>query len=79
KENLDKLKSNLRLFRAELSATVRDTIYFTERLGEKYLRVDALCIMSDDATVRQQTISDMDRIYAGSLFTIVAGACASAD
>ncbi|KAE8857809.1 hypothetical protein PTNB73_09057 [Pyrenophora teres f. teres] len=50
-----------------------------ESLGERYLWVDALCIISDDAKTKQESIANMDNIYAGSLLTIVASACASAD
>ncbi|EFQ92813.1 hypothetical protein PTT_10024 [Pyrenophora teres f. teres 0-1] len=45
-----------------------------ESLGERYLWVDALCIISDDAKTKQESIANMDNIYAGSLLTIVASA-----
>ncbi|KAF2114087.1 hypothetical protein BDV96DRAFT_495340 [Lophiotrema nucula] len=48
-------------------------------LGQRYLWVDALCILQDVEVVRQQTIDDMDRIFAQSLLTMVAGTCESAN
>lgn len=62
-----------------LTKTIRDAMKLTERLGERYLWVDSLCIIQDSDLVRQQSIQDMDRIYADSLLTIVAGTCKSAN
>lgn len=62
-----------------LSPTIRDAMIVTSNLGENFIWIDALCIIQDSVAVRQQTILDMDRIYAGSLLTIVAGTCKSAD
>ena len=62
-----------------LTTTIRDSIELTDKLGERYLWVDALCIVQDSNAIRQQTLQDMDRIYADSLLTIVAGTCSSAN
>ncbi|KAF2795752.1 HET-domain-containing protein [Melanomma pulvis-pyrius CBS 109.77] len=51
----------------------------TGKLQEQYLWVDALCIIQDSDEIMQQTIRDMDRIYAQSVLTIVAATCLSAN
>ncbi|KAJ8114527.1 hypothetical protein OPT61_g3614 [Boeremia exigua] len=62
-----------------LSGAIRDAIALTGKLGERYLWIDTLCVVQDSATIRQQTLQDMDRIFAQSLLTIVAGSCSTAD
>ncbi|KAF2464175.1 HET-domain-containing protein [Lindgomyces ingoldianus] len=57
----------------QLPQTVSDAIELVEKLGERYLWVDALCIVQDSDVIRRQCIEDMDRIYTQSLLTIVAG------
>jgi hypothetical protein len=78
-QNLGELSGNLRLAASDVPTTIRDAMTLVEKLGERYLWCDALCIISDDASVRQAAISNMDNIYADSLITIVAGACVSAN
>jgi hypothetical protein len=78
-DTLEMLKAPNGIQRSHLTTTIRDAIMFTERLGERYLWVDALCIIQDSKAVRQQTLADMDRIYAQSLLTIVAGSCTNAE
>jgi hypothetical protein len=62
-----------------LPKTINDALLLTQALGERYLWVDALCIIQDDIVVRRQSIEDMDCIYAQALCTIVAGAGNSAN
>lgn len=62
-----------------LNKTISDAMVLTQKLGERYLWVDALCIVQDMDVVKQQSIEDMDRIYAQSLCTIVAGTCNGAN
>jgi hypothetical protein len=57
---------------ANIPNTVRDAIDLVNAIGEKYLWVDALCIIQDSAIMQQTQIAKMDRIYAKALFTIVA-------
>jgi hypothetical protein len=79
RQNLNELSRELRLAASDVPATIRDAMTLVENLGERYLWCDALCIISDDASIRQTAISNMDNIYVDSLITIVAGACVSAD
>lgn len=52
--------------------TVRDAIHFTKHMGERYLWVDALCIIQDDAEIRTRELNGMAAIYANAQFTIIA-------
>ncbi|KAK0716506.1 heterokaryon incompatibility protein-domain-containing protein, partial [Apiosordaria backusii] len=52
--------------------TVRDAMALAKQLGEKYLWVDALCIIQDDDTHRTQQLRLMDRIYRHSVMTVIA-------
>lgn len=62
----------------ELPWTIRDAITVTKCLGERYLWVDALCIIQDSnldgtaALEKAQQVSMMDIIYGGAVLTIVA-------
>lgn len=79
RENLLDLSRESSLSSPNIPETIRDAMVLVEKISERYLWVDALCIISDDAAVRQTAISNMDNIYAGSLLTIVAETCSSAD
>jgi|TARA_R110002003_G_scaffold3185_2_gene24884 hypothetical protein len=78
-DNIDKMKERFSIQPRHLTATVRDAIALTEKLGERYLWVDTLCIIQDFKAVRQSTLQDMGSIYAQSVLTIVAGSSSSAD
>ena len=78
-DNFLELSREHSLSDARIPATIRDAMILVERLGERYLWVDALCIISDVAAIRQTAISNMDNIYSGSILTVVAGTCNSAD
>lgn len=57
---------------SKLPQTVQDAMTITERLGYRYLWIDALCIVQDDAVHRSAAVSQMDKIYSGASLTIVA-------
>ena len=57
---------------AEIPATIQDAITVMQRLGERYLWVDSLCIIQDDPSSKQANIDSMTEVYTGALFTIVA-------
>lgn len=52
--------------------TIADTMALALELGEQYLWVDVLCIIQDDNKDKKEQIAQMDLIYAGALFTIIA-------
>jgi len=62
-----------------LPATIEDAIAVTREIGESYLWVDQLCILQDDASDKHNLITQMDRIYAHSVLTIVAADGDNAD
>ncbi|KAK6436090.1 hypothetical protein LTR95_007716 [Oleoguttula sp. CCFEE 5521] len=55
-----------------LPRTIHDAIETTRRLGERYLWIDALCIVQDDLKFKQAELLLMDKIYARALLSIVA-------
>jgi hypothetical protein len=61
------------------SRTVVDAMEVTRRLGYRYLWVDALCIIQDDAQDLQQNVNIMDEIYSNAILTIVGAASANAE
>ena len=67
------------LLKTDLPATIRDAVSLVEGIGEKYLWVDALCIIQDSLAMQQTQIAKMDQIYANALFTIVAASGSNAE
>ncbi len=55
-----------------LPQTLQDAIIVTQRLGHRYLWVDALCIVQDDETSKQIELAQMGRIYTSSFLTMQA-------
>jgi len=57
---------------APLPQTILDAIGIPNLLGERYLWVDRLCIVQDDAATKHSQIHHMSSIYANAHFTLVA-------
>ena len=55
----------------KLSRVIRDAMDVVLELGERYMWVDALCITQDDELEKISLINAMDRIYGGSVLTLV--------
>jgi len=55
-----------------LGQTLRDAIQVTKDIGIRYLWIDALCIIQDDAKDKEWCISRMSYIYGNATITIVA-------
>ncbi|KAE8448913.1 hypothetical protein EG329_008709 [Mollisiaceae sp. DMI_Dod_QoI] len=55
-------------------ATIRDAITLVKGVRERYLWVDALCIVQDDPAIQQKQLAQMGLIYSLATFTIVAAA-----
>jgi hypothetical protein len=62
-----------------LPKTIDDAMLLTRNLGERYLWVDALCIVQDDFALKEPELRTMDRIYQYALLTIIAGHGADAN
>ncbi|KAH8652051.1 heterokaryon incompatibility protein-domain-containing protein [Xylariales sp. PMI_506] len=75
-KNIDQLRQpgTLEAAEAQLNPTIRDAISLTRRLGERYLWVDSLCILQDDAPNSQDNISAMDSIYQRAVVVLIAAA-----
>ena len=58
----------------QVSRTISDAATVVEMLGERYLWVDALCILQDDQDDLAEQIPVMGQIYMRSLLTIMAAA-----
>lgn len=56
----------------EVPQTIRDAIQLVQMIGYRYIWVDALCIVQDDAASRHGQISQMHEIYRHADMTIVA-------
>jgi len=55
-----------------LSNTIKDALDVTAFIGERYLWVDALCIIQDSKLDKASQISQTDKIYRGAALTIAA-------
>ncbi|KXH25235.1 hypothetical protein CSIM01_04179 [Colletotrichum simmondsii] len=62
----------------ELEQTVRDAVVATQKLGFRYLWVDAYCIIQDCAQDKAKEIDDMALIYKNAAVMIAAGTAARA-
>lgn len=58
--------------RGGMPETIIDAIEMVKQLGEKYLWVDAYCIVQDDEKEKKRLINCMDRVYSRAYFTIFA-------
>jgi hypothetical protein len=54
----------------ELPQVVRDAMILVDSLGERYLWVDSICIVQDDANQKHNSIMQMNLIYNNALLTI---------
>lgn len=51
---------------------IQDAIEVVRRIGERYLWIDSLCIVQDDAAIKHHQISHMAAIYSSAIACIVA-------
>ncbi|KAK3315968.1 heterokaryon incompatibility protein-domain-containing protein [Apodospora peruviana] len=71
------LKTNHQAFRSsipatELPMTFKDALYTTNRLGYKYIWIDAICIIQDDSDDLAKELEHMHDIYRHADLTICA-------
>ncbi|KAF9872301.1 hypothetical protein CkaCkLH20_10128 [Colletotrichum karsti] len=76
KENFESLQVEgcLAEIRSDLPRTINDAIDFTKSLGERYIWVDALCLVHDDVHDVSFGVEIMNSIYQGAYFVIIAAA-----
>jgi hypothetical protein len=70
--NLDARLKKEGLAAAHLPKTIQDAMSLVKSLGERYLWVDALCIVQDDDENKLRDIQQMDVVYSQAFATIVA-------
>jgi len=58
---------------AFIANTIWDSMTVVRKLGERYLWVDSLCLVQDDAVELQECVAIMDLFYEMASLTIVAG------
>lgn len=68
---IDELKNEGALDSSRLSQTVEDALQACEKLGERYLWVDQLCIIQDDFDNKEHHIGRMGSVYALARLVIV--------
>lgn len=77
KENVVDLQTDLALSdshrRLGVPKTIEDAISVVKLLKERYLWVDALCIVQDDEAAKHDQINNMAAIFANASVTIIAG------
>jgi hypothetical protein len=62
-----------------LPKTIKDAIRLVEGIEERFLWVDALCLVQNDPVDVQHGLDVMDLVYERATMTIVAACCAHAD
>jgi hypothetical protein len=66
------------LRRAQLPPAIRDAIVITERLGIRYIWVDAICMIQDNIEDKHAELGKMSQYYRNSFLTIAASTPSSA-
>ena len=72
--NMDELMKpgSLLVYLKDLPKTIVDAIEMVRGMGEKFLWVDALCILQGDAVETTEAFGSMDTVYGNAIATIVA-------
>lgn len=63
---------------SEMAQTIRDAMWVAQEIGQKYLWVDALCILQDDGRDKEREIARMGKYYGGATVTICAASASTA-
>lgn len=71
KANSQKIRQPGSLDKAQLPATIRDSMLLVREMGERYLWVDSICIIQDDFGNQQAEIMRMGSIYSMAIFTVI--------
>ncbi|KAK4123677.1 HET-domain-containing protein [Parathielavia appendiculata] len=73
--NLDSMRQIIPL--KDLPRTLQDAVRLTRGIGQRYLWVDALCIIQDSDEDKQREIQRMDLIYKNAVITMSAAAASA--
>ncbi|KPM42243.1 hypothetical protein AK830_g4353 [Neonectria ditissima] len=66
-------------FATQLPPTIRNAMELCRTLGQRYIWIDALCIIQDDAESLARNLNQMQLIYANSAFCIMGATGSGAD
>lgn len=72
KSNYEERRRPGALVTVPFPSTIRDAMRFVRSLGERYLWVDAICLVQDDEVQMARDIPNMDVVYGQAFATIVA-------
>ena len=70
---------SFRKHQSRFSLIIQDAINCVRELGERFLWVDALCIIQDDELKKYAQIRQMDRVYGSAFLTIICAPPESSD
>jgi hypothetical protein len=73
RETIEDLKEGIAI--SFLPKTFQDAMKITKRLGVRYLWIDCLCIIQDDALDWERESTRMAKVYRNAYLTISASAC----
>ncbi|PKS06138.1 hypothetical protein jhhlp_007455 [Lomentospora prolificans] len=65
-------EGSLLRFSDGIPQTIRDAMELVQKMNERYLWVDVLCIIQDDENDKMEQVAAMDRIYGTATLTIAA-------
>ncbi|KAI1330697.1 heterokaryon incompatibility protein-domain-containing protein [Xylariaceae sp. FL0255] len=72
RDNLEQLQATNGLASVSIPRIIQGAVFLCQKLGQRYLWVDRLCIVQDDTKSKHDQIRGMDQIYSRARFTIVA-------
>ncbi|KAJ8114925.1 hypothetical protein OPT61_g3310 [Boeremia exigua] len=78
-DNYKRLLEPGSLSQQPITQTIRDSMYFVKSLGERYIWIDTVCIIQDDASNKAAAIQQMSSIYSCAVATIICLSGSSAD
>ncbi|KAH7357408.1 heterokaryon incompatibility protein-domain-containing protein [Pyrenochaeta sp. MPI-SDFR-AT-0127] len=79
RKNLAALKQGRYLSASDIPPVINDAMQVCEKLGERYLWADRLCVIQDDSDTKHRQIAAMDSIYSLATLVIVAASTRSMD
>lgn len=68
---VSELETDGGITRSRTPQTIKDAMQICDKVGQRYLWVDRLCIIQDDDETKKQQIQSMHSIFASAKFTIV--------
>ncbi|KAJ4289051.1 hypothetical protein N0V90_011393 [Kalmusia sp. IMI 367209] len=72
KSNFDVRKQSGSLATIQFPKTIKDAMSFVLSLGERYLWVDAICLVQDDQAQMSRDVPNMDIVYGQAFATLAA-------